>query len=116
MTNLQNQPTTAIDQETAGTDLDAQIPNRLVVDATGHTLLELDSGAEHQLRAEVGFDYRLVLKTGGLPLADDLIAERIGDDLVVTFIDGTQLVVIDYYLVCAPDEPVSYTHLTLPTN
>jgi hypothetical protein len=54
------------------------------------------------IQAKVGEHYRVVIKQNGQQIVvDDMIARQVGDDLVLTYADGTEVIIKDYYSVCA---------------
>ena len=57
----------------------------------------------------------IVQKYGGSSVADAAGLKRVANRIVAAKRDGNQVVVVVSAMGDTTDEPVSYTHLTLPT-
>ncbi|MES9878282.1 MAG: Ig-like domain-containing protein, partial [Candidatus Sedimenticola sp. PURPLELP] len=69
----------------------------------------LTSGKAQVINIAPGDHYRIVENQNGkLALKDNLVAKRVGDDLVVTYADGTEVIIEDYFVTCA-DQSCSAT-------
>ncbi|MES9873391.1 MAG: hypothetical protein ABW146_09785, partial [Candidatus Sedimenticola sp. 6PFRAG7] len=69
----------------------------------------LTSGKAQVINIAPGDHYRIVENQNGkLALKDNLVAKRVGDDLVVTYADGTKVIFEDYFVACA-DQSCSAT-------
>ncbi|MES9963826.1 MAG: Ig-like domain-containing protein, partial [Candidatus Sedimenticola sp. 20ELBAFRAG] len=69
----------------------------------------LTSGKAQVINIAPGDHYRIVENQNGkLTLKDNLVAKRVGDDLVVTYADGTEVIIEDYFVTCA-DQSCSAT-------
>ena len=68
---------------------------------TGRATLTLQPGQTHIVRARAGERYRVVKRKGETEqLVDNVIARRVGDDLQLSYLDGTQVTLQNYYEEC----------------
>ena len=74
----------------------------------------LIAGKSNTVRAQRGEHYKVVKKNaaGEEQLQDDVIAKKMGDNLLLSYADGTQLTLENYYVQCKAGD----CDLTLPSN
>ena len=79
---------------------------------TGRTTQTLQAGQPHKFKAKAGEHYRIVKRQGDVEqLLGDVIAKRRGDDLQLSYVDGTQVTLENYYDEC---KALTACDLTLP--
>ena len=72
-----------------------------MVDSQGQLLAELLADNTYQLTPIKGEAYKILNAEGGsTKLADNLIALRSGNDLIIRFANGLEVVMLDYFEIC----------------
>ena len=72
-----------------------------LVDSQGQLLAELLADNTYQLTPIKGEAYKILNAEGGTTkLADNLIALRSGNDLIIRFANGLEVVMLDYFEIC----------------
>lgn len=94
--------------------------NKYLIDQNGSLVKELVVGQRNWYQAKVGQFLRLENSLNSGQLVDDLLAARVGADLVITFADGTTLVGLNYFNcgVAKSDQgaAMSVCHLTVAAD
>jgi hypothetical protein len=68
---------------------------------TGKTALPIKAGQASTFKSKSGEHYRVLKgREGEEQLLDDVIAKRSGEDLILDYADGTQVVLENYYVEC----------------
>ena len=82
-----------------------QLEQILLIDAGASIVMALTPGNAHELMPVAGEHYRLIRYLGDdSQLLDQVIATRLKDDLSIMAADGTQLLIKNYYDLCAAEE------------
>lgn len=80
---------------------------------TGKATLALQAGQLNKFKAKAGEQYRIVVRHSGGDdtMLDNVLAKRHGDDLLLSYADGTQVAIENYYGEC---KAALACQLTLP--
>ncbi len=79
---------------------------------TGKAVIDLQPGQLNKFKAKAGEHYRVIQRRGQEEqLLDNVIAKRSGDDLLLSYEDGTQVALENYYSEC---KALLACDLTLP--
>ncbi len=92
----------------------AATPDTSLALLNGKTVQPLKAGQTHAFKAQGGEHYRIVrIKDATEQILDNVMAERAGDNLRLTYADGTQVTLENYYVEC---KAAMACDITLPSQ